>query len=615
MTTSLAIRRRRAIQNQLRRLDISLERLYRQSARYAQVRLSVFAGGLLFSLAAFFVLGGWIAGLITAGIFLAGFGVAVYVHRRIERNILKFQIWREIKIAQIARMDLDWKAMPPATIGRARAEHPFARDLDLTGERSLHRLMDTAVSQGGSEQLRAWLLDPTPDMAQIVRRQTVVKTLLPLHHFRHKLTMYGMLAATGAGGAWESKRLLEWLRQGSESRLLRPLLAVSWALVPVNLLLFGLYLFASLPAYWVGPFILYAGLQLLLSREAGSTFQEALILQNNLKRLEGVFKHLETFPLPKYPALQSLSAPILQAGQRPSTKLKEISRLVAAAGLVQNPALALILNALLPWNLHVARRLNRYKGEIDRSLPQWLEVWFELEALGSLAGFAYLNPENAFPEIIAATEAQVIFEANALGHPLIPHPERVCNDFSLAGPGSIDLITGSNMSGKSTFLRTVGVNLRLAYAGGPVNATACRLSLLRLFSCLNVSDSVTDGISYFYAEVKRLRALLDELDQDASCPLLYLIDEIFRGTNNRERYLGSQAYIRALAGKSGMGLIATHDLELVKLADELPQLKNYHFRETVANGRMLFDYRLRPGPCPTTNALKIMELEGLPVRH
>jgi DNA mismatch repair ATPase MutS len=275
----------------------------------------------------------------------------------------------------------------------------------------------------------------------------------------------------------------------------------------------------------------------------------------------------------------------------------------------------LILNALLPWNLHVARRLNRYKGEIDRSLPQWLEVWFELEALGSLAGFAYLNPENAFPEIIAATEAQVIFEANALGHPLIPYPERVCNDFSLAGPGSIDLITGSNMSGKSTFLRTVGVNLRLAYAGGPVNATACRLSLLRLFSCLNVSDSVTDGISYFYAEVKRLRALLDELDQDASCPLLYLIDEIFRGTNNRERYLGSQAYIRALAGKSGMGLIATHDLELVKLADELPQLKNYHFRETVANGRMLFDYRLRPGPCPTTNALKIMELEGLPVRH
>ena len=271
---------------------------------------------------------------------------------------------------------------------------------------------------------------------------------------------------------------------------------------------------------------------------------------------------------------------------------------------------------LLPWNLQVARYLNRYKAEISQSLPQWLEVWFELEALGSLAGYAYLNPDNVFPEIIDdMAEAQALFQAEALGHPLIPHQDRVCNDFSIAGAGAVHLITGSNMSGKSTFLRTVGVNVRLAYAGGPVNATACRLSAVRLFSCLNVSDSVTDGISYFYAEVKRLRALLDELEQDASCPLLYLIDEIFRGTNNRERYLGSRAYIRALAGKTGLGLIATHDLELVKLADELPQLKNYHFRETVANGRMLFDYHLRPGPCPTTNALKIMQLEGLPVEN
>jgi len=155
----------------------------------------------------------------------------------------------------------------------------------------------------------------------------------------------------------------------------------------------------------------------------------------------------------------------------------------------------------------------------------------------------------------------------------------------------------------------------LAYAGGPVDAAVFRTNLLRLFSCLNVSDSVTDGISYFYAEVKRLKWLLAELEAADGPPLLYLIDEIFRGTNNRERYIGSRSYIRTLVGQAGAGLIATHDLELVKLADELDQIKNYHFREEVVAGRMAFDYRLRPGPCPTTNALEIMRLEGLPVEE
>ena len=333
--------RRRVIVNQIGRLETNLERLHRQSARYAQIRLGVFAVGLVLSVAAFLGVSGWVAGVSAASISLTGFGVAVYAHRQIERSILKRQIWWHIKAAQIARQDLNWEAMPPETIGRARAEHPFARDLDLTGERSLHRLLDTAVSQEGGERLRRWLFDPTPDLANSLRRQALVKTLVPLHNFRHKLAMYGMLATTGAGGAWDSKRLLAWLGQGGESRLLRPLLIVSWLLVPINLLLFGLYLFASLPAYWVGPFILYAALQLLMGRETASIFHEALILQNNLKRLEGVFKHLETFPLARFSSLQSLCAPINQAGQRPSAKLKEISRLVTAAGLVQKSGIGL----------------------------------------------------------------------------------------------------------------------------------------------------------------------------------------------------------------------------------------------------------------------------------
>jgi DNA mismatch repair ATPase MutS len=179
--------------------------------------------------------------------------------------------------------------------------------------------------------------------------------------------------------------------------------------------------------------------------------------------------------------------------------------------------------------------------------------------------------------------------------------------------GQINLITGSNMSGKSTFLRTVGLNLVLAYAGGPVNAEQLVTAPFRLVSCIRISDSVIDGISYFYAEVKCLKALLEELAHDDPRPVFYFIDEIFRGTNNRERLLGSRAYIRALVDQAGIGLIATHDLELVQLADEMPVVSNYHFTDAVEDGRMIFDFTIRPGPSPTTNALKIMRLEGLPV--
>ena len=169
------------------------------------------------------------------------------------------------------------------------------------------------------------------------------------------------------------------------------------------------------------------------------------------------------------------------------------------------------------------------------------------------------------------------------------------------------------MSGKSTLLKALGVNLALAYAGGVVDAQALTTLRFRLFTCIKVSDSVTDGISYFYAEVQRLKALLDALAAPTELPLFFAIDEIFRGTNNRERLIGSRAYIRALVGQRGIGLISTHDLELVKLEEEVAGVTNYHFRDEIVEGRMEFDYQLRLGPSPTTNALRIMALEGLPV--
>jgi DNA mismatch repair ATPase MutS len=276
-------------------------------------------------------------------------------------------------------------------------------------------------------------------------------------------------------------------------------------------------------------------------------------------------------------------------------------------------SLPFLFNAIIPWDLTLSYLLVQCKDQAKKHLPDWLEAWYELEALCSLANFAYLNPDYVIPEIAENREQALAFSATQLGHPLIPNDKRVVNDVSIERVGDILLITGSNMAGKSTFLRTLGINLCLAYAGCAVNAASLHTGLYEVYCCISVSDSLTDGYSYFHAEVRRLKLILDRLHEEAANPVFVLIDEIFRGTNNRERSIGSHAYIYALAEASCIGAISTHDLELVTLVDELPQLKNYHFRDAVINNEMVFDYRLYTGPCPTTNALKIMQKEGLPI--
>jgi DNA mismatch repair ATPase MutS len=196
---------------------------------------------------------------------------------------------------------------------------------------------------------------------------------------------------------------------------------------------------------------------------------------------------------------------------------------------------------------------------------------------------------------------------------LIPARSCITNDLHLEGCGAIRLITGSNMSGKSTFLRSVGINLCLAQAGAPVCASRFEWAWSRLACCIRVDDSLEAGLSFFYAEVKRLKAILDATRDHTAPPVLFLIDEIFKGTNNRERLIGSRAYVTTLAKGNGLGLVSTHDLELTELEKDIPSLTNAHFQETVAQGALSFDYKIRPGPCPTTNALRIMQLEGLPV--
>lgn len=612
-TDKLRQKRLSTLTVQIRRLDRRLADLRQKSARLAHIRLAVFAAGLILAGLLLWFSQNWLLSAAVWALALIPFGVTVWAHRRVDHNLLSHQIRRQIRQTDLARMTLDWEAIPPATFPRSPAEHPFARDLDLTGERSLHRLVDAAVSHEGSLRLRNWLLTAAPELETIHRRQTLVQALVPLWLFRDKLTTAGLLAATAPGG-WRQENLVRWLNHHPNAPSLKPALLASGALVPLNVLLFIGFQLGLIPPVFVISLGIYAFLTLMKWQQTAEAFDDALTLTNGLKKLEAVFNFLETSPHARRPELRPLCEPFLARQNRPSARLKQLARLSAAIGATQNPMIGLALNLLFPWNLYFAHRLTAYKADLAAELPRWLDAWFELEALSSLANFAWLNPAYTFPSVTALPpEDAPRFSAADLGHPLIPEEQKVRNTFTAQALGQVGIITGSNMAGKSSFLRTVGVAVCLAYAGGPVDAQTCQTGLFRLFTALSVSDSVTDGISYFYAEVKRLKALLLALEETQALPLIYLIDEIFRGTNNRERFIGSRAYIKALAGKRGWGLIATHDLELVKLADELAVVQNYHFRETVADGRLVFDYRLRPGPCPTTNALKIMQLEGLPV--
>jgi ABC-type multidrug transport system fused ATPase/permease subunit len=601
-----------ALQQQLTNLEKRIESLKAVSDRYSWIRLGIFIAGVVFSIAVFYTAGPWL-GTLAIILSLVVFNVVAYYHRRIDYSINRHKVWLKLKTIAIARLTLDWEKLPaPAIMPENRTSHPFETDLDITGERSLHRLIDTSVSIEGSQRLRDWLCQTEPDAPAIFRRQKLVQELAPLTLFRNKLLLNATLAAQEGDGKWEGKKLLEWLKRSTPAQFLLPTFWLLSGLALLDLLLFGLSITGLFPNFlWIFTFLLYGALFQLNGRLTAGLLDDAYILRDGLMRLRAVLKYLEVFTYHNQPHLKELCQPFLDRANRPSAQLKRSSR-VAYGAIMQKSYVWVVLNALFPLRYYLAYRLNRCKQELSVTLPVWLEVWFELEALNSLASFSYLNPEYIFPEI-ATTEGQIVFEATQLGHPLIPKEQKVCNDFTLDERGEIVIITGSNMSGKSSFLRTLGTNLCLTYAGGPVNAVSFEAALFRLFTCIRVSDSVTDGLSYFYAEVKRLRALLDELERPDPLPVFFLIDEIFRGTNNRERLIGSRSYLRALAARNGVGVVSTHDLELIRLADELPQVRNYHFREIVQDGVMVFDYKLRPGPSPTTNALKIMQLEGLPV--
>jgi ABC-type multidrug transport system fused ATPase/permease subunit len=600
--------RRETLENELlaaiKKFDERLLCLRGRSKKFSFIRLAVFFVSLILFFY-FFFSGTNFPMYITIISFIAIFGILTGIQNKIERGIRKNILWINIKKLHVSRMNLRWDELP-RPIFSPDQKHPFDFDLSITGEYSLHRLLNTASSFEGSRLLKEWLTSYEIDRAAVTERQTLVKELKDKPGFRDKLSLFSMLISKKE---LRGTRILEWINTPSAYNNIKKVFYVLSAIIPVNLLLFVLYLMNVIPAWFVFVTLLYVGIYWLNSKFFSGIFEELLIIEDEFGKFTVIFDFLEKYPYKNNTRLKELASVYLK--HAPSLDFNKIRGIASSISITRNPLAALVLNILFPYNLYFALKLERLRLSIAADLPVWLNTWYTIEACNSLANYAYLNPQCSFPEI--SNEENLSFNARNISHPLIHYKENIANDLGLFAKGEVYVITGSNMSGKSTFLKTLGINLAMAFAGGAVNAEKFSTSVFRINCCINVSDSVIDGISYFYAEVKRLKKILAELNDNSRPPVFFLIDEIFKGTNNIERLKGSRAYIKEVVKLNGTGLVSTHDLELSKLEEEISSVKNFHFREEAVEGRMIFDYKLHPGPSPTTNALKIMKSEGLPV--
>ena len=598
----------------LRRIDRLDIRGRRLSERFTRWRLATFAVGLPVSIALHKWWGTEFGNGALAGFFVL-FLILAWHHNKLEDRLHRLRRWRLIKQAHVARIHLKWAGIPLRQTA-VPERHGYASDLDLAGRHSLLHLIDHTISSQGHERLTSWLFDQPPRPAQWSARQTLVRELAPLSLLRDRLSLE---AQAVEDADIDGRRLLVLMQKRVDDSSLIPMLVTETVLAVLTAGLLLADLLQGIGNYWMLSFGLYAFLFLSVRSRSEEIFDHAQSLHRQLERLSAVLGYVERRSYRGAPQLAELCRPLLQAHSKPSISLKQAASIMNRLSVRAHPLVHYLINAVGPWDLVHTYRLQRLQDRIVAIAPLWFEALAELDAAASLATFAYLHPEYPWPALHQSDETSSvngdlpILDARGVAHPLIPSTVRVGNDILLQGRGRIFLVTGSNMSGKSTFLRTIGINTCLAQAGAPVCARSFRWSLVRMATCIRVDDSLDSGLSFFYAEVKRLKTILDDTQDSQGPPVLWLIDEVFKGTNNRERLMGGRALIAALAGGNGFGLVTTHDLELAELEQLLPGITNIHFQESVFEGALHFDYRLRPGPCPTTNALRIMALEGLPV--
>ena len=502
----------------------------------------------------------------------------------------------------IARIEDRWPGTG-ATGDRYRNDHhPYANDLDLFGPGSLFELLSLARTRTGEDTLAAWLTSAAPPAA-LVERQAAVRELTPALDTREELSQ----AIGRSAASVDADALARW---AEEPPVLSPP-ALRW----VSLAITGLTVAAAVYVWYGGHEVtLYFALaaQVAFGLPYGRKVERMLHVADGPTRdLTALLQAIVLLERGRFssPRLAALQQQMHQTGPQASTAIIRLRRILEMHDWQHNMAFAPIA-FLLMWSVHLAWAVEAWRSAHGRHVQTWLRIIGEFEALVSLSAYAFEHPADPFPTVADGVGAR--FEGTRLGHPLVPAARMQANDVTLTPERQLLVVSGSNMSGKSTLLRTVGINAVLAQAGAPVRAGSLHMSALAVGATLRIQDSLQEGRSRFFAEITRIRELADIAT--GSVPLLFLLDELFHGTNSHDRLVGASGVLRSLVERGAIGLITTHDLSLTAIVEALgSRAANVHFEDSFDGRDMRFDYTVKPGPVTKSNALALMRAVGLDV--
>jgi hypothetical protein len=582
----------------------------RTSLRISHARIAVFLAGAAAVVLLWDAGRAWKPAVAAAGATAAFLALVVW-HGRVDDQQQWSEALARVNREQRGRVRRDWAVVPHLDVPAPDEHHPYVADLDLFGRASLFDLLAAVATPRGRAVLAAWLLQPAAADV-IISRQTAVSELAPLLDFRQRIHARARLSNTDAKAL---ERFLEWAEE-PPWLVARPwLLWTARSLAALTMTLAaGSALGLLAASWWAFPLLAGMALWLAVLRRIERTFGRAFARQDAPRQDARMFGLICATPF-RAPRLADARRALMADGLSADVCLRRLQRLMDLADTRLVPLFHLLVNALMLWDFHVVAAVERWQVTAGHRARLWYDVLGELEALSALAGLRHDNADWVFPELTAAEPP--VLEARDLAHPLIARGVRVANDVQLGPPGTFLFVTGSNMSGKSTLLRAIGVNVVLAQAGGPVCASAMRLPPLPVYTSMRVQDSLEEGVSYFMAGLKRLKDVIDasrRLSAAGDRAQLYLLDEILQGTNTAERQIAVRIVVRHLLAARALGAITSHDLTLVEPADLARAAVAVHFTEAVGEtpeAVLSFDYRLRPGVATSRNAIKLMRLVGL----
>ncbi len=481
--------------------------------------------------------------------------------------------------------------------------HDYSNDLDLFGKASLFQYVNRAYTEQGRERLANNLLRPL-ELPTIKQRHEACNELSSLTTWREEFQALAMLHPLSTKTALETSRWMKEEQQHFKSKAW-PVFIFIYSAITLGSAL------AAILGYIPGPififlFGLYFTTAIILSR---NTIKPYIQLGGIVKEISTMQRMVEWIEQPSFKShyINKLRNEAAPGNEKASDQIKELRSILDKFDLRLSIVGLLFFNSFLLWDIRQMLALNKWREKNRSTISQWFVLVAEMEVLNSLATLQYNHPQWCVPNF---TEKHFHFDARELGHPLIAADKRVSSDFKMEGPPKIGLITGSNMAGKSTFLRSLGVNMVLAQAGAVVCAKTFECTPVKIMSSMRIADDLSENTSTFYAELKKLKTIIEAVNRKEE--VFILLDEILRGTNSYDRHLGSAALIEQVIRENAVAVLATHDVELASLKDKFTgEIENYHFDVQVEGEELFFDYKLKNGVCQSLNASILMKKIGI----